>query len=154
MKGLQRLALMFLFVVAGMLATGAPARAKESCHKINTKAVGHFTGPTTTESQIIGGGLLHGTTTAELTITGVIAPGIVSFDSTLVLTTEHGTLTLSFFDGIFDLGSGEFSADSVVLDGSERFDEATGALFFHGVSFPDATFIDDEISGEICLDVP
>ena len=154
MKRIRRLVLLFLFVVASTLATVNPAWAEETCHKINAKAVGSFTGPTTSESRIIGGGLLHGSTTAELVITGFIAPGVVSFEGTLVLTTSHGTLTLSLFDGVFNLVTGEFSADSVVIDGTRRFDGATGGLFFRGFSFPDGTFIDDEISGEICLDLP
>ncbi len=153
MKTLRTPVLNSLFVVIGVLAP-APVLAGEVCIPIDTKATGAFTGPTTTASQITGGGILHGTTTAELEITGVIAPGVVSFDGTLVLTTKHGTLTLFFFDGVFDLLTGEFSADSVVVGGTGRFDGASGGLFFHGFTFPDGTFIDDEISGEICVIVP
>ena len=153
MKRLRTLALMSLFFAMGVLAP-VQIQAEEVCIPINTKAEGAFTGPTTTASQIIGGGILHGTTTAVVEITGVIAPGIVTFDSTLVLTTKHGTLTLVFSDGVFNLVTGEFSADSVVGGGTERFEGASGGLFFHGFSFPAGTFIDDEISGEICVIVP
>jgi hypothetical protein len=137
------------------LAAAIPARAEVTCHKINAKGEGAFTGPTTTESQIIGGGILHGTTTAELFITGVDpTTGALTFEGTLVLTTEHGTLTLDIFDGLYDPVTGEFSNDSVVTSGTGRFAEATGELSFHGFVFPDGTFIDDAIVGEVYVDLP
>jgi hypothetical protein len=137
------------------LAAGIPARAEVTCHKINAKGEGAFTGPTTTESQIIGGGILHGTTTAELFITGTDpTTGALTFEGTLVLTNEHGTLTLDIFDGLYDPVTGEFSNDSVVTSGTDRFAGATGELTFHGFVFPDGAFIDDAIVGEICVDLP
>ena len=153
MKRLRTPVLMSLFLVAALLAP-AQLQAEEVCIPINAKAKGAFTGPTTTASQITGGGILHGTTTAALTITGVISPGVVSFEGTLVITTKQGTLTLFVFDGVFDLVTGEFSSDSTVTAGTGRFAGSTGGLFFHGFTFPDGTFIDDEISGEICVQVP
>lgn len=141
-------------VIVWSVLASSWVQAGEVCIPINAKAKGMFTGPTTTASQIIGGGILHGTTTAVVEVTGVIAPGVVSFVSTLALTTKHGALTLFFADGVFNLVTGEFSADSVVVGGTGRFAGASGELFFHGFSFPDGTFIDDEISGEICVIVP
>jgi hypothetical protein len=52
------------------------------------------------------------------------------------------------------LVTGQLSNQSVVTTGTGRFDGASGGLFFHGFSFPDGTFIDDEISGTICVQVP
>ncbi len=143
-----------LAAVSG-LAVVSPTRAEVTCHKINATGEGAFTGPTTTASQIIGGGILHGTTTADLTITGFDAEtGVATYEGTLVLTTEHGTLTLSLVDGVYDTRTGEFSNDSPVADGTGRFAEATGGLFFHGFVAPDGTFTDDTIEGEICVDLP
>ena len=145
-------------LAVGLLVIG-PARADVTCHKIDAKGEGRITSQTPTEtdteSQIIGGGIIHGTTTAQLFPTGFDpATGIETFAGTLVLTTEHGTLTLDIFDGVFNTVTGEFSNDSVVVDGTDRFAGATGGLFFHGFVAADGTFTDDEISGQICADLP
>ena len=93
--------------------------------------------------------------TAQLFPTGFDpTTGIETFEGTLVLTTRQGTLTLFIFNGVFDLFTGEFSNDSTVVDGTGRFAGATGELFFHGFVAADGTFTDDEISGEICVEVP
>lgn len=156
MKRLRTLVLMSLFLVAALLGP-SQLRAKEVCIPINAKADGVFTAPLVTAGQITGGGVLHGTTTAEWTLTGPIGPS-TSFEGTLEITTVDGTLTLFITNGIWNVLSGEFSYDSVVTAGTGRFDGATGGLFFHGFTFGvrigDATFVDDEISGEICLEVP
>ena len=47
----------------------------------------------------IGGGIIHGTTTAQLFPTGFDpVTGIETFQGTLVLTTRHGTLTVDIFN--------------------------------------------------------
>jgi hypothetical protein len=150
-----RTRLLILAVTAVSLAAAGPAQAEVTGHKINATGEGAFTGPTTTESQIIGGGILHGTTTAELFITGTDpTTGDLTFVGTLVLTSEHGTLTLAIFDGLYDPATGEFSNDSTVASGTDEFAGATGELYFHGFVFPDGTFIDDALVGEICVDLP
>lgn len=126
----------------------------ETCHVVNAKGVGSLTGPTTTVSQIIGGGLLHGTTTAVLNFTG--GEGDVAFyDGTLELTTKHGVVYYDLFNGTFNLATGEFTADSAITGGTGRFDGATGDLYFHGFVLADGvSFFDDEISGSVCLARP
>jgi hypothetical protein len=142
-------------MTTALLAAAIPARAQVTGHKINAKGEGAFTGPTTTASQIIGGGILHGTTTAELFITGIDpTTGVLTYVGTLVLTSEHWTLTLDIFDGLYDPVTGEFSNDSAVASGTNEFAGATGELYFHGFVFPDGTFIDDAIVGEVCVDLP
>jgi hypothetical protein len=149
-----RTRLLILAVTAVSLAAARPAQAEVTYHKINAKGEGAFTGPTTTESQILGG-LLHGTTTAELVITGIDpTTGALTYEGTLVLTNDHGTLTLAIFDGLYNTLTGEFSNDSLIASGTDRFAGATGGLFFHGFVFPDGTFIDDALVGEICVDLP
>jgi hypothetical protein len=158
MKGLRSV-LPMLVVLISALALVSPARAVETCHKVNAKGEGRITSQTpttaTTESQIIGGGLLHGTTQATLAFTSFDpSTGVATFDGTLVLTTEQGTLTLSVFNGVFNTQTGEFHNDSAVANGTDRFDGATGSIFFHGFVFPDGHFVDDALSGEVCVDMP
>jgi hypothetical protein len=112
--------IMTVAVVLTWMATVAPARADLTCHKINATGEGYFTGPTSTVSQIIGGGICHGTTSAELTITGIDPiTGVLTYDGTLVLTAEHGTLTLYIFNGVYNPVTGEFSNDSVAVAGTD-----------------------------------
>ena len=159
MKRLGTLLLMLAVVLAGSLATVGTAQAVETCHTINAKGAGQITSQTTTGattvSQIIGGGLLHGTTEAELTFMNVDpATGIATFEGTLVLTNKHGTLTLFVFAGVFNTQTGEFQNDSVVTDATGRFAGATGNLFFHGFVAPDGSFRDDTIRGAVCVNLP
>src|SRR5690348_386316 len=111
-----------ILLTAAGLATWSPAQAEVTCHKINATGEGRLTGPTTTESRIIDGGLIHGTTTSDLLFTSLdpIA-GVATYIGTLVLTNEHGTLTFSITDGVYNLVTGEFSNDSTVIGGTERF---------------------------------
>src|SRR5438876_11713206 len=95
---------LFLAAMVGLIATST-ALAEVTSHKINARGEGQITSETaaggTTESRIIGGGLLQGTTTSELIFTGFDpATGDVFYEGTLVLTTRHGTLTLSIFNGV------------------------------------------------------
>jgi hypothetical protein len=153
MRSLGKRTLGLAATLAVLLVMIGVARADDSCHKIDAKGQGEFTGPTSTASEITGNGLVNGTTTASLNITGVAGPGILTFNGILVLTTKHGTLTLAIINGLYDTLTGEFSNDSIVVDGTGRFEDATGGLYFHGFVLADGIdFIDDEISGEICLD--
>jgi hypothetical protein len=150
---MTRARLMMSFVVMVLFAVPAHAGV-ETCHVVNAKGIGSLTGPTTTESQIIGGGLLHGTTSATLNFTGAEGT-VLLYEGELLLTTDHGTLTYSLSNGTFDLATGEFTADAAVVSGTGRFEGATGDLFFHGFVLEDGvSFIDDEISGSICLELP
>jgi hypothetical protein len=147
-----------LAALAVFVTVAGPIMGETVCIPIDAEGEGRITSQslseTDTVSQIIGGGILHGTTAAQLFPTGFDpATGIETYAGTLVLTTKHGTLTLFIFDGALNTLTGEFSNDSVVVDGTDRFDEATGGLFFHGFLAADGTFTDDEISGEICVEV-
>jgi hypothetical protein len=85
-KRFKRLAPPLLILVGSTLVTVNPARAIETCHKIKAKGQGQITSQTATgaatEGRIIGGGLVHGTTTAELTFT--------SFDPQTALPPSRG----------------------------------------------------------------
>ena len=158
MRKLRTTLLTLAGLVVGVVFAG-PAWGETVCVPIDAKGEGRFTSQTLTEtdteSQIIGGGIIHGTTTAQLFPTGFDpATGIETFVGTLVLTTKQGTLTLLVLNGVFNTFTGEFSNDSEVVDGTDRFAGATGGLFFHGFVAADGTFTDDEISGKICVEVP
>src|SRR5205823_3847534 len=88
------------------------ARADESCHNIVAKGVGQDLGGGSTQAQIIGGGLLHGTTLGSFVITGVSGT-VASFTGTIEFTTQHGTLTVTVA-GTLDVSTGEFSASGMV----------------------------------------
>jgi hypothetical protein len=148
------------FVFAVVFITGLiTTSAAEVCLKLNATGKGQITGQTatnaTTVSEVIGGGVLHGTTTAELTFTGIDpVTGVATYEGTLVLTNRHGTVNVSFSDGSFNLVTGEFENDSTITGGTGRFAGATGDIYFHGFVAADGSFIDDAIDGTICLEVP
>ena len=159
MNRLRILLLTLVFILAGSVTNIDIANAIDTCHKINAKGTGQITSQTTTGattiSRIIGGGLLHGTTEAELTFTSLDAvSGIATFEGSLVLTNKHGTLTLFVFNGVFNTQTGEFQNDSKITDGTGRFAGATGNLFFHGFVETDGSFTDDTIQGTICVNLP
>jgi hypothetical protein len=126
---------------------------KGDCHKINAKAVGNTVSTSSTgvitEANIIGGGLLNGSTRANLSFTGA-SGDILFFGGTIVLTTSHGTVTYKVTSGTFNTTTLAFSADLTVTQGDGRFEGATGVLNLDGVNYPDGTFTED-IGGVICL---
>jgi hypothetical protein len=124
----------------------APSSLGPDCHKINTSLEGHLTGPTATAS-VIQSGLLRGTTQFSGTFTD--AQG--DYVGTLVITTEHGTLTLQD-RGHLNLSTGEFTDQLTVSGGTGRFAGATGTLADHGfVNFQTGSLATDAFTGLICL---
>ena len=120
--------------------------------KINAKGEGQITsfnqatGQVTTSGSI-DNGVLRGTTSFSAQI--IDAAGDYVGATTIV--TKHGTVTLS------DVGTlnanGTFIDHATVTGGTDRFEEATGALVFLGHELADGVhFLDDSITGTI--DVP
>src|SRR3954463_11376943 len=70
-----------------------PARAGVSCHLINAKGVGQDLGAAGTTGKLIGGGLLQGNVSGNITGTG-ISGTVASFVETVTFTNQHGTLTV------------------------------------------------------------
>lgn len=137
------------FVILGGLMMDGQARAAESCHKINAQGVGQDLGGGVTQAQIIGGGLLHGTTEGSFTITG-FSGTVASFEGTVEFTTNHGTLTVTV-GGTFDVATGEFSASGPVTDATGKLAGATGSLSLEGVQdLSNGTFVED-VTGTICV---
>ena len=152
MKSLSRL-LWVLVLVGVSLVPVNPAFAGVTCHQINAKGEGQVNFDTNSSvGQIIGGGLLHGTTEGFFTFTSFDPDtGVGTYEGTFRITTKHGTLTLHMFDGIFNTQTGVFSNDSTAVAGTGKLEGPTGGLFFEGVVAPDGHFT-DTIRGEICLD--
>ncbi|HZD23492.1 MAG TPA: hypothetical protein VE569_08840, partial [Acidimicrobiia bacterium] len=134
-----------------------PANAAVSCHKINARGTGRFAVPGDpafgTIAQIHGGGLLQGTTAAELSGT-FIAPSTLALNGDLTLTTNRATLTVTV-GGTLDLTTGEFTVTGSVTDSSGKLAGASGDLTFEGVqdlADPNGAFV-ETVTGEICVDL-
>ncbi len=151
MSALGRVGRLFLFVVAATLVIVSQSQAAESCHKINAKGVGLDNGDFTTDAKIIGGGLLHGTTHAAFTPTGMVGT-IVSFAGTVTVTTKNGTLTVSIV-GTLDVSSGEFSGTGPVTGATGKLAGATGILTFEGVQDLSTGVFVEDVTGAICVDL-
>ncbi len=151
MKVLRRVVLLVLFVVVGTLVTVSQARADVSCHKINAKGVGQDLGEGVTQADIIGGGLLQGTTVGNFVITGV-SGSVASIEGTVVFTTNQATLTVTV-TGIFDVVTGEFSSSGAVTGATGKLAGATGTLLLEGIEdLTTGTFVED-VTGTICVDL-
>jgi hypothetical protein len=154
--------------LAEILAVGL-TEAAEVCKHIHASLQSHVVEAGTTACPIActagvvtGDGLLSGTT--HFTATG-LAPGAgltttnpnstFSDSGTFVLTTNHGTLTTSSI-GMFDLANGVFFDIGTVSGGTDRFEGATGTLFFFGSVVQTsggalALAFEGDIRGEVCL---
>jgi hypothetical protein len=151
MKSQRRIVRLIVFVIVGGLMMVSQAQAAESCHKINAKGVGQDLGGGMTEAQIIGGGLLDGTTEGNFVITGGSFP-LFSIAGTVTFTTHQGTLTVSVA-GTFNVATGEFSASGTVTGATGKLAGATGELSLEGVeNLSDGSFVED-VTGEICVDL-
>jgi hypothetical protein len=151
MKSHRRIVRLVLFTILSGLMMISAAQAAESCHKINAKGVGQDLGGGMTEAQIIGGGLLHGTTAGVFEITGASGP-LLSIAGTVTFTTHQGTLTVSV-TGTLNVATGEFSASGPVTDATGKLAGATGELSLEGVeNLSDGSFVED-VTGEICVDL-
>jgi hypothetical protein len=151
MKVVGRVVLLILFVVVGTLMTVGQARAAVSCHRINAKGVGQDLGSGTTQADIIGGGLLQGTTVGNFVITG-FSGTVASIAGTVVFTTNQATLTVTVA-GIFDVATGVFSASGTVTSATGKLAGATGTLLLEGIEdLSNGRFLED-VTGTICVDL-
>ncbi len=140
-----------LLLVVGFITTLAvsPAQAASGCHEINAKGVGQDAGGGVTHAQVIGGGLLHGTTDGNFAITAVNGT-VASISGTVTFTTNQATLTVSV-DGTFDTSNGAFDASGPVSGATGKLAGATGNLSLVGVeNLSNGRFVED-IDGRICL---
>jgi hypothetical protein len=144
-------------IVALFLAGIAWTPPQKECHKINAKAKGQTLSKTMsgaiTVEDIIGGGLLNGTTSAEFIFTAPPDPvtSEIPFIGTWVLTTKHGVFTFNVTNGVFNTSTGEFSEDLTAEEGTGRFSHASGSLSISGLINLNTGSFTEDISGEICL---
>jgi hypothetical protein len=149
MKAGMRVLVVTLLVVAA--AAPATARGAVSCHNINAKGVGQDHGGGQTTAQIIGGGLLQGTTLGSLAITG-LSGTVASFEGTIVFTINNATLTAQL-SGTLDVATGEFNATTSTISGTGKIAGATGSLSFNGVEDLLTGSFTETVTGEVCADL-
>jgi hypothetical protein len=150
-EALRRLAVRSMSVVVASLIGITTVQAGVSCHKINAKGSGQDLGGGRTEAQIIGGGLLQGTTQASFVITGGLPP-VFSIAGAVMFTTKQTTLTVSVA-GTFNVATGAFMASGPVTAATGKLTGATGTLVFDGVQdLATGKFVED-VSGLICADL-
>jgi hypothetical protein len=151
MKVPTRILLLFLIMLVSSSMMISEAQAAPSCHKIKAKGVGQDLGNGVTVANIIGGGLLQGTTTGNFVITGE-SPPVVFLAGTVVFTANKATLTVTI-TGDFNLSTGRFHAAGPVTDATGKLAGATGTLSFEGIEdFSDGSFVED-VTGSICVDL-
>ena len=134
-----------------LVAAVGQAQAAISCHKINAKGVGQDLGGGMTEAQIIGGGLLQGTTQGSFAITGG-APPVFTIAGTVLFTTHQATLTVAVV-GTFNVATGAFAATGPVSAATGKLAGATGSLTLEGVQDLATGKFAEDVSGLICADL-
>jgi hypothetical protein len=150
MKSLLTLVLLSAaLVTAGSAQIATAAVHHDSCLNVDARAIGQNLGHGRTTSTIFHAGILNGTTIGQLEITGGTPP-VLTVVGTGVLTTNHGTLTLSLA-GTFNQATGAFEATGHVVTGTGIFAHATGTLVFVGVEDLTTGSFTNAISGTVCL---
>ena len=143
-----------LCAVAGIALLARPTQAAtggQSCHKINAKGIGQDLGGGSTTAQIVGGGLLHGTTVGTFAIVGG-APPAFAIAGTVVFTTNAGTLTVSV-SGTFNVSTGAFNSTGAVTGSTGKLEGATGSLTLDGVQDLGTGAFTETVTGSICVDL-
>ena len=151
MKTLRSFVLRSVFIAAASVAIVGQAYAAVSCHKINAKGVGQDLGGGMTEAQIIGGGLLQGTTQGRFVVNGGSPPGL-SIAGTVTFTTQQATLMVTVA-GTFNVATGAFAATGPVTAAAGKLTSATGALMLDGVEDLSTGKFAEDVSGMICVDL-
>ena len=105
MKSLRLLVLLSAMVVTAPHRRRA-LRMGTTRTSVHARAIGQNLGHGQTEATIVHAGILNGTTVGQLQITGGTPP-VVTVVGTGVLTTDHGTLTVSVV-GTFNGATGCF----------------------------------------------
>ena len=150
MKSLRMLVLLSAAVVtAGGAQTARAEVDHDSCLSVNARAIGQNLGGGHTESTIVHAGILNGTTTGQLEITGGTPP-VLTVVGTGVLTTNHGTLSVSVV-GTFNGATGVFEATGQIVHGTGVFAGATGMLTFVGLEDLTSGSFTQTITGTVCL---
>ena len=154
MKAFGRVSALGSCALASAAVCAGPIQADAggvSCHAINAKGAGQDLGGGMTRAQIMGGGLLEGTTQGSFAVTG-FSGTVASIAGTVVFTVNRATLTVSVA-GTLDVASGAFSASGPVSTSTGKLAGATGSLLLSGVeNLGDGSFVED-VTGSICVDL-
>jgi hypothetical protein len=143
-----------LVLTASTLAWVGVANAAVSCHKINAKGSGQDLGGGMTQAQIIGGGLLHGTTAGSFAVVGGVPP-LLLVNGTVTFTVNGGTLTVQVsgsFDGA-DPSDAKFVVSGPVISATGKLAGATGTLMIEGDESLTTGKFTEQISGLVCVDL-
>ena len=150
MKRLRMLVLLAAAVVtAGGAQTTSAAVPHDSCLSVNARSIGQNLGHGQTTATITHAGILNGTTTGQLQITGGTPP-LLTVVGTGVLTTHHGTLTVNLA-GTFNTATGAFQATGQIVHGTGMLAGATGVLTFVGLEDLTSGRFTQTITGTVCL---
>jgi hypothetical protein len=137
-----------ILMIGGLLAAPATAFADPHCHVIRGKGVGQDSGTGTTTANVIGGGVLHGTTTASFSITGGSFP-VFEISGSLSFSAQLGTVTTTV-SGTFDVSTGDFAVTAVVTSGTDRFSDVTGSIAVSGTEDMATGQFAEDFNGQIC----
>ena len=150
---MKRLRMLVLISAAVVTAVGAQTTSAaihhDLCLSVNARAIGQNLGHGRTQATITHAGILNGTTTGQLEVTGGTPP-VLTVAGTGVLATHHGTLTVSVA-GTFNGATGAFEATGQVIHGTGVFAGATGTLTFMGVEDLTSGRFTQTITGTVCL---
>jgi hypothetical protein len=116
---------------------------------VDARAIGQNLGGGHTMATVVHAGILNGTTSSQLAITGGTPP-VVTLAGTGVLTAHDGTLTVTVV-GTFNQATGAFEATGTVVAGTGLFAHATGTLTFVGVEDLTTGRFTQTITGTVCL---
>ena len=151
MKRLRMLVLLAAAVITAGVAqtTSAAGGQHDSCLTVNARSIGQNLGHGQTTATITHAGILNGTTTGQLQITGGTPP-FLTVVGTGVLTTHHGTLTVNLA-GTFNTATGVFQATGQIVHGTGMLAGATGVLTFVGLEDLTSGRFTQTITGTVCL---
>lgn len=127
--------------------------ANSNCKQAKGNSIEVFSGGLVTTGTISNGGILNGTTEFVYSPAFVFTPdpAVGSYTAELTITTIHGELKTNNVY-LYDFGTGRFTILARIdpNTSTERFDGATGVLYFNGKT-AGSTFPSD-IAGEICFE--
>ena len=139
------------FIVLGAAVLATSLVAAPSTHKIVAKQVGQDNLDGTTSADVIGGGLLQGTTAGSFVPDFSTFP-IIGLAGTVTFSTNNGTLTVCV-TGTLNALTGEFEAAGPVCGSTGKLAGASGFLSFVGVEDLSTGAFTSDTTGTITVDL-
>src|SRR5438309_11241161 len=135
-------------VICALVSAGGAQAGSEGCRPVHAIGVGQDLGGGNTAATLSRGGVLNGTTSAHFDITGATG-SVLSIAGTLVLTTKHGSVTVSL-TGTLDAATGAFTATGPLSGGTGSFAGTTGTLTLTGVENLSTGVFTETVAGTLC----